>query len=224
MALPRDGRKPPSRHSSSGAGPSHERWSHLWAAASPKVSETGDRLAADRNAARRRPGSSRRDTCSTTAVRRSSAQLPSAGLSRSSDFVSTSTTSTVAVIAPDPSASRRLYVDALGLPLEGQGDDYQHSERIVGCKSSASGRCPRRLRHASERRSGRRSGRCRRSASNSTSRTPRRWVRGDTGARASWLRSRRTHRARSRGVKRWPGCNHRRVRSSGSRTPPSYTN
>jgi catechol 2,3-dioxygenase-like lactoylglutathione lyase family enzyme len=43
--------------------------------------------------------------------------------------------STVAVIAPDPLASRRLYVEALGLPLGGQGDGYQHSERIAGCKS-----------------------------------------------------------------------------------------
>ena len=29
----------------------------------------------------------------------------------------------VAPIAPDPPASRRLYVDALGLPLEGEGAD-----------------------------------------------------------------------------------------------------
>jgi catechol 2,3-dioxygenase-like lactoylglutathione lyase family enzyme len=43
--------------------------------------------------------------------------------------------STVAVIAPDPSISRRLYVDTLGLALEGEGSDYQHSERIAGCKS-----------------------------------------------------------------------------------------
>ena len=43
--------------------------------------------------------------------------------------------STVAVIAPDPSASRELYVDTLGLPLEGGGADYHHSEHIVGCKS-----------------------------------------------------------------------------------------
>ena len=42
---------------------------------------------------------------------------------------------TVAVIAPDPPASRRLYVDALGLPLESHGDDYHHSEHIAGCKS-----------------------------------------------------------------------------------------
>jgi catechol 2,3-dioxygenase-like lactoylglutathione lyase family enzyme len=43
--------------------------------------------------------------------------------------------STIAVIAPDPPASRRLYVDALGLPLEGAGDDaYHHSEQIAGCK------------------------------------------------------------------------------------------
>jgi catechol 2,3-dioxygenase-like lactoylglutathione lyase family enzyme len=44
--------------------------------------------------------------------------------------------STVAVIAPDPPASRKLYVDALGLPLESAGDgEYLHSERIAGCKS-----------------------------------------------------------------------------------------
>jgi catechol 2,3-dioxygenase-like lactoylglutathione lyase family enzyme len=43
---------------------------------------------------------------------------------------------TVAVIAPDPPAGRRLYVDTLGLPLEGSGSDgYHHSERIPGCKS-----------------------------------------------------------------------------------------
>lgn len=40
---------------------------------------------------------------------------------------------TVAVITADPSASRRLYVDALGLPLEGR--DYIHSEQLAGCKS-----------------------------------------------------------------------------------------
>src|SRR5436305_6609731 len=43
--------------------------------------------------------------------------------------------STVAVIAPDPSASCKLYVDALGLPLESEGGDYHHSEQIAGCKS-----------------------------------------------------------------------------------------
>ena len=42
---------------------------------------------------------------------------------------------TVAKIAPDPIHSRELYVDALGLPLEGEGDSYRHSERIAGCKS-----------------------------------------------------------------------------------------
>jgi hypothetical protein len=43
--------------------------------------------------------------------------------------------SSVAVIAPDPAASRKLYVDALRLPLEGRGDDeYHHSEKIGGCK------------------------------------------------------------------------------------------
>jgi hypothetical protein len=42
---------------------------------------------------------------------------------------------TVALIAPDPVRSRALYVDALGLPLLGEGGDYWHSEMIPGCKS-----------------------------------------------------------------------------------------
>lgn len=42
---------------------------------------------------------------------------------------------TVAVIAPDPVNSRNLYVGALGLPLQGEGDGYYHSEEIAGCKS-----------------------------------------------------------------------------------------
>lgn len=37
-----------------------------------------------------------------------------------------------AVITQDPAASRKLFVDALGLPLE--GDDYIHSEKIGGSK------------------------------------------------------------------------------------------
>jgi catechol 2,3-dioxygenase-like lactoylglutathione lyase family enzyme len=41
----------------------------------------------------------------------------------------------MAVITPDPSASRKLYVEALGLPLEAaEGDDYLHSEHIGGSK------------------------------------------------------------------------------------------
>jgi catechol 2,3-dioxygenase-like lactoylglutathione lyase family enzyme len=43
--------------------------------------------------------------------------------------------STVAVIAPDPPQSRKLYVDAVGLPLGGDAGDYQHSEQIGGCRS-----------------------------------------------------------------------------------------
>jgi catechol 2,3-dioxygenase-like lactoylglutathione lyase family enzyme len=40
-----------------------------------------------------------------------------------------------AVITPDPGASRRLYVEALGLPLgHAEGDDYEHSEEIDGSK------------------------------------------------------------------------------------------
>ena len=42
---------------------------------------------------------------------------------------------TVAVIAPEPISSRNLYVEALGLPLQGEGDGYVHSEQIAGCTS-----------------------------------------------------------------------------------------
>lgn len=37
------------------------------------------------------------------------------------------------MVAPDPRDSRRLYVDGIGLPLEGQGD-YYHSEKVGGSK------------------------------------------------------------------------------------------
>ena len=40
----------------------------------------------------------------------------------------------VAVIAPDPPGSRRLYVDALGLPLELMGGEYFASEHVGGSK------------------------------------------------------------------------------------------
>lgn len=41
----------------------------------------------------------------------------------------------VAVIAPRPDDSRRLYVDALALPLDHAADDeYYHSEHIAGSK------------------------------------------------------------------------------------------
>ncbi len=41
----------------------------------------------------------------------------------------------VAVIAADPPASRRLYVGTLGLPLASGGDEeYFHSEELLGCK------------------------------------------------------------------------------------------
>jgi catechol 2,3-dioxygenase-like lactoylglutathione lyase family enzyme len=41
----------------------------------------------------------------------------------------------IAVIAPDPPESQKLFIDALGLPLEtAEGDDYAHSEQIGGSK------------------------------------------------------------------------------------------
>ena len=41
----------------------------------------------------------------------------------------------MAVITPDPEASKALYVAALGLPLQAaEGDDYLHSEDIDGAR------------------------------------------------------------------------------------------
>ncbi len=40
----------------------------------------------------------------------------------------------VAVITRDPEGSRRLYVDTLGLPLDGETGDYLHSEQVPGTK------------------------------------------------------------------------------------------
>jgi catechol 2,3-dioxygenase-like lactoylglutathione lyase family enzyme len=41
----------------------------------------------------------------------------------------------MSVIAPEPVESRKLYVEALGLPLEAsEGDEYLHSENIGGSK------------------------------------------------------------------------------------------
>jgi catechol 2,3-dioxygenase-like lactoylglutathione lyase family enzyme len=42
--------------------------------------------------------------------------------------------SSVSVISPDPVASRRLYVDALGLPLEPFAGEYYASEHIEGSR------------------------------------------------------------------------------------------
>lgn len=46
--------------------------------------------------------------------------------------------STIAVITPDTTESRRLYVETLGLPLRSEsGDGYLHSDRIPGTKHFA---------------------------------------------------------------------------------------
>jgi catechol 2,3-dioxygenase-like lactoylglutathione lyase family enzyme len=39
---------------------------------------------------------------------------------------------TMAVIAADPQQSRELFIDALGLPLEGEGDGYYSSGSVPG--------------------------------------------------------------------------------------------
>lgn len=40
----------------------------------------------------------------------------------------------MAVVAADPRQSRKLFIDALGLPLEGEEDGYHSSESIPGSK------------------------------------------------------------------------------------------
>ena len=40
----------------------------------------------------------------------------------------------VAVVTADPPRSRKLFIDALGLPLEGEGDGYHSSGNIAGSK------------------------------------------------------------------------------------------
>jgi catechol 2,3-dioxygenase-like lactoylglutathione lyase family enzyme len=41
----------------------------------------------------------------------------------------------IAVIAPDPPRSRRLYIDTLGLPLADDGDSgYFHSDQVAGTR------------------------------------------------------------------------------------------
>lgn len=40
----------------------------------------------------------------------------------------------VAVVVADPPQSRRLFIDALGLPLEGEGDGYYSSGSIPGSR------------------------------------------------------------------------------------------
>lgn len=42
--------------------------------------------------------------------------------------------STVAVITAEPAQSRQLFVQALGLPLEGEGDGYYSTANVPGCK------------------------------------------------------------------------------------------
>jgi hypothetical protein len=43
----------------------------------------------------------------------------------------------VAVNTPDPTVSRRLYLDALGLALTAEGDGYLHSEDMVASRSGS---------------------------------------------------------------------------------------
>jgi hypothetical protein len=127
---------------------------------------------------------------------------------------------TVAVIAPDPFNGRNLYVEALGLPLQGEGDGYYHSEQIAGCKSfgiwplsQAAQACFGTDRWPAERP------------------VPQVSIEFDV-ANASFRRhgtssrpdmSRCMELARNHGARQSLGCSHPRARSSASPTRPCYT-
>lgn len=129
---------------------------------------------------------------------------------------------TVAMIAPDPTSSRKLYVEALGLPLQGEDDGYQHSEQIAACKSFGICLALRPRGRASEPTGGRWSGRSRRSASSLTSTTllPSLLPQGISSRPAMRFCMKRT---RSHGSKPSPGFSLPRARSSASRTRPCCT-
>lgn len=42
--------------------------------------------------------------------------------------------STIAAVVADPPEGRKLFIDALGLPLEGEGDGYYSSGNVAGTK------------------------------------------------------------------------------------------
>ena len=80
----------------------------------------------------------------------------------------------VAVIAADPPQSRKLFIDALGLPLEDEGDGYYSSTpagTFPAASTPAGGRSRRRQRRALAHRSGPRAGWCPRHQSSSRWRT-----------------------------------------------------
>ena len=129
---------------------------------------------------------------------------------------------TVAVIAPDPINSRNLYVEALGLPLQGEGDGYTTASRSPAASRSGSGRSPRPRRRASEPTTGPQSGRYRRSASSSTSPTPLQSTRRHGSSNRPAM-SCCMELARSYGARRSLGCSHPRARSSASPTRPCCT-
>ena len=129
---------------------------------------------------------------------------------------------TVAVIAPDPTISRNLYVEALGLPLQGDGDGYYHSEHIAGCKSFGMAPIPGRAHMLRNPTSGPQSGRCPRSASSSMWPPPPRSLRPH-GSSSRPAMSCCTELARSHGARRSLGCSPWRARSSASPTHPCCT-
>src|SRR5215471_4772193 len=62
------------------------------------------------------------------------ANLPASLTTDHGDHMNVLFITSVAVVAADPPRSRQLFMDALGLPLEGEGDGYYSSGSIRGSK------------------------------------------------------------------------------------------
>ena len=123
--------------------------------------------------------------------------------------------STVALITPDPAASRMLYSTRWAGRSAGMSTSIMSRSPVASPSGSARGRRP--LRRASGPRSGRPRDRCPRSVSSSTLQTPTRSTQRHASS-SKLATSCFTHPARNRGAKRSPGCSHRKARSLGSHT------
>lgn len=128
---------------------------------------------------------------------------------------------TMAVVAPDPSRSRGLYVDALGLPLEGEDGGYLHSETIPGCKSfgiwplsQAAQACFGHSQWPADRPVPQVSIEFDVSSAHAVV---------DAVAELAEAGHDSIRLARNRGARQLPGCSHLRVRLSASPTRPYYT-
>ena len=88
---------------------------------------------------------------------------------REGDAMDVQFITSVAVITPNPAVSRRLYLDAVGLPLTAEADGYRAAKTSTAARASASGPWLKLPKPASEPLTGQLIDRCRRRASSSRS-------------------------------------------------------